>query len=155
MQVRQPHAAFGGGVGAWGIGTTEVMHVFATQTLIVRKPKTLRANFHGKLPRGLYAKDMILALIGKYGIEAGIGHVVQYAGPVIVEHPELVAERIVRRASWAANASWRAPIAASPPRSIQMRRPRWGRKSFGPNSGAWLKARGPPRNSFGVERAAI
>jgi len=79
------HTASCGGVGAWawGIGTTEVMQVFATQTLIMHKPRTLRANFTGVLPRGLYAKDMILALIGKYGIEAGVGHVVQYAGPAI------------------------------------------------------------------------
>jgi 3-isopropylmalate/(R)-2-methylmalate dehydratase large subunit len=83
------HTASCGGVGAWawGIGTTEVMQVFATQTLIMRKPKTLRANFTGTLPKGVYAKDMILALIGRYGIEAGVGHVVQYAGPAISALP--------------------------------------------------------------------
>jgi 3-isopropylmalate/(R)-2-methylmalate dehydratase large subunit len=79
------HTASCGGVGAWawGIGTTEVMQVLATQTLILRKPKTLRATFNGRLSKGVYAKDMILALIGRYGIEAGVGHVVQYAGPAI------------------------------------------------------------------------
>ena len=79
------HTASCGGVGAWawGIGTTEVMQVLATQTLIMRRPRTLRASFTGTLPRGVYAKDMILALIGKYGIEAGVGHVVEYAGPAI------------------------------------------------------------------------
>jgi 3-isopropylmalate/(R)-2-methylmalate dehydratase large subunit len=79
------HTASCGGMGAWawGIGTTEVMQVFATQTLIMRKPRTLRAEFTGTLPRGLYAKDMILALIGQYGVDAGVGHVVQYAGPAI------------------------------------------------------------------------
>jgi 3-isopropylmalate/(R)-2-methylmalate dehydratase large subunit len=79
------HTASCGGVGAWawGIGTTEVMQVFATQTLIMRRPRTLRATFNGKPPRGVYAKDMILSLIGKYGIEAGVGHVVEYAGPAI------------------------------------------------------------------------
>jgi len=83
------HTASCGGVGAWawGIGTTEVLQVLATQTLIMRKPKTLRANFRGTLPRGLYAKDMILALLGRYGIEAGVGHVVQYAGPAISALP--------------------------------------------------------------------
>ena len=83
------HTASCGGVGAWawGIGTTEVMQVLATQTLIMRKPKTLRASFHGVLPRGLFAKDMILALIGRYGIEAGVGHVVQYAGSAISALP--------------------------------------------------------------------
>ena len=79
------HTASCGGVGAWawGIGTSEVMQVLATQTLILRKPRTLRATFNGRLSKGVYAKDMILALIGKYGIEAGVGHTVQYAGPAI------------------------------------------------------------------------
>jgi 3-isopropylmalate/(R)-2-methylmalate dehydratase large subunit len=79
------HTASCGGIGAWawGIGTTEVMQVFATQTLVMRRPRTLRATFNGTPPRGVYAKDMILALIGKYGIEAGVGHVVEYAGPAI------------------------------------------------------------------------
>lgn len=83
------HTGSCGGVGAWawGIGTSEVMQVLATQTLIMRKPKTMRASFHGKLPRGLYAKDMIMALIGRYGIEAGVGHVVQFAGPAVTALP--------------------------------------------------------------------
>jgi 3-isopropylmalate/(R)-2-methylmalate dehydratase large subunit len=79
------HTASCGGVGAWawGIGTTEVMQVFATQTLVMRKPKTLRAEFHGALPKGIYAKDIILALIGRYGVDSGVGHVVEYAGSAI------------------------------------------------------------------------
>jgi 3-isopropylmalate/(R)-2-methylmalate dehydratase large subunit len=79
------HTATCGGIGAWawGIGTTEVMQVFAAQALMMRKPQTLRAEFHGTPPRGIYAKDMILALIGRYGVDAGVGHVVQYAGPAI------------------------------------------------------------------------
>jgi 3-isopropylmalate/(R)-2-methylmalate dehydratase large subunit len=83
------HTASCGGVGAWawGIGTTEVMQVFATQSLVMRKPRTLRAEFHGTRPRGIYAKDMILALIGRYGVDAGVGHVVQYAGSAIRSLP--------------------------------------------------------------------
>jgi 3-isopropylmalate/(R)-2-methylmalate dehydratase large subunit len=79
------HTASCGGVGAWawGIGTTEVMQVFATQSLIMRKPLTLRAEFNGIPGKGIYAKDMILALIGRYGVDSGVGHVVQYAGPAI------------------------------------------------------------------------
>ncbi len=79
------HTATCGGIGAWawGIGTTEVMQVFAAQALVMRKPRTLRAEFHGTPPRGIYAKDMILALIGRHGVDAGVGHVVQYAGPAI------------------------------------------------------------------------
>jgi 3-isopropylmalate/(R)-2-methylmalate dehydratase large subunit len=83
------HTASCGGVGAWawGIGTSEVMQVFATQSLIMRKPRTLRAEFHGTPGKGIYAKDMILALIGRYGVEAGVGHVVQYGGPAIRAMP--------------------------------------------------------------------
>ncbi len=79
------HTATCGGVGAWawGIGTSEVMQVFATQALVMRRPRTLRAEFNGTPPRGVYAKDMILALIGRYGVDAGVEHVVQYAGPAI------------------------------------------------------------------------
>jgi 3-isopropylmalate/(R)-2-methylmalate dehydratase large subunit len=59
------------------------MQVFATQSLIMRKPRTLRAEFNGTQGKGIYAKDMILALIGRYGVDTGVGHVVQYAGPAI------------------------------------------------------------------------
>src|ERR1700749_3315558 len=61
------HTATCGGVGAWawGIGTTEVMQVLAAQALVMRKPRTLRAEFNGTPSRGIYAKDMILALIGR------------------------------------------------------------------------------------------
>lgn len=83
------HTASCGGVGAWawGIGTTEVMQVFAAQALVMRKPKTLRAEFNGVLPKGIYAKDIILALIGRYGVDAGVGHVAEYAGSAISALP--------------------------------------------------------------------
>jgi 3-isopropylmalate/(R)-2-methylmalate dehydratase large subunit len=83
------HTASCGAMGAWawGIGTTEVMQVFATQALVMRKPGTLRAEFYGTPGRGIYAKDMILGLIGKHGVDAGTGHVVQYAGPAISALP--------------------------------------------------------------------
>ena len=79
------HTASCGGVGAWawGIGTTEVMQVFAAQALVMRKPKTLRAEFNGILPKGIYAKDIILALIGRCGVDAGVGQVAEYAGSAI------------------------------------------------------------------------
>ncbi len=79
------HTASCGGVGAWawGIGTTEVMQVLATQALVQRKPRTMRVNFSGAMGPGIYAKDLILYLIGACGVDAGVGHVVQYAGPVI------------------------------------------------------------------------
>jgi 3-isopropylmalate/(R)-2-methylmalate dehydratase large subunit len=83
------HTATNGGIGAWawGIGTTEVRHVLATQTLILRKPATMRVRFEGSLPRGTYAKDMILHLIGRHGIAAGAGHAVEYTGAVIRAMP--------------------------------------------------------------------
>src|SRR5947199_1939466 len=75
------HGAFG--ALAFGIGTSEVEHVLATQTLPQRKPKTMRVNFHGELPVGVAAKDMILAAIGQAGVSGGVGYVVEYDGPAI------------------------------------------------------------------------
>jgi 3-isopropylmalate/(R)-2-methylmalate dehydratase large subunit len=85
MVCADSHTSTNGGLGcwAWGIGTTEVRHVLANQALIQRKPKTMRIRFEGKLARGVYAKDLILHLIGRYGIGAGVGHVVEYAGSAI------------------------------------------------------------------------
>jgi 3-isopropylmalate/(R)-2-methylmalate dehydratase large subunit len=75
------HGAFG--TLAFGIGTSEVEHVLATQTLPQRKPKTMRINFVGELPPGVTAKDVILGAIGEVGVSGGVGHVVEYAGDVI------------------------------------------------------------------------
>jgi 3-isopropylmalate/(R)-2-methylmalate dehydratase large subunit len=75
------HGAFG--ALAFGIGTSEVEHVLATQTLVQALPKTMRISFEGELPFGLAAKDMVLAAIGKIGVSGGVGHVVEYAGPAI------------------------------------------------------------------------
>jgi 3-isopropylmalate/(R)-2-methylmalate dehydratase large subunit len=79
------HTCTHGGLGAlaWGIGSSELNHVLATQTVIERRPKTLRVNFQGKVSESVFAKDMILALIGKFGAEPGVGYAVEYAGPVI------------------------------------------------------------------------
>jgi 3-isopropylmalate/(R)-2-methylmalate dehydratase large subunit len=83
------HTASNGGVGAWawGIGTTEVMQVLATQALVQRKPRSMRVNYTGAVAPGVFAKDLILYLIGRHGVDAGVGHVVQYAGPVIQALP--------------------------------------------------------------------
>jgi 3-isopropylmalate/(R)-2-methylmalate dehydratase large subunit len=79
------HTATCGGLGAWawGIGTTQVLHVLATQTLIQRRSRTMRVNFTGRIAPGVFAKDLILYLIGRHGTAAGTGHVVEYAGPAI------------------------------------------------------------------------
>jgi 3-isopropylmalate/(R)-2-methylmalate dehydratase large subunit len=75
------HGAFG--ALAFGIGTSEVEHVLATQTLNQIRPKTMLLEFVGNLPPGLTAKDMILGAIGQVGVDGGVGYVVEYAGPAI------------------------------------------------------------------------
>jgi 3-isopropylmalate/(R)-2-methylmalate dehydratase large subunit len=75
------HGAFG--ALAFGIGTSEVEHVLATQALPQQKPKTMAVTVTGELPAGVTAKDLILALIAKVGTGGGRGHVVEYRGPAI------------------------------------------------------------------------
>jgi 3-isopropylmalate/(R)-2-methylmalate dehydratase large subunit len=75
------HGAFG--TLAFGIGTSEVEHVLATQTLRQKRPKTFRVNFTGKLPAQVTAKDMVLKLIGLIGTAGGTGYVIEYAGPAV------------------------------------------------------------------------
>ena len=75
------HGAFG--ALAFGIGTSEVEHVLATQTLIQKKSKNLRVNVNGKLPLGVTAKDVILKIIGTIGTAGGTGYVIEFAGEVI------------------------------------------------------------------------
>jgi 3-isopropylmalate/(R)-2-methylmalate dehydratase large subunit len=83
------HTCTHGGLGAlaFGIGSSELTHVLATQALIQRRPKTMRVKFEGKLPLGVTAKDMILALIGQAGVAAGTGYAVEYAGSAIRDLP--------------------------------------------------------------------
>src|SRR5580698_6039071 len=75
------HGAFG--TLAFGIGTSEVEHVLATQCLTQYKSKTMRIEIRGKRPHGVTAKDIILAIIGKIGIGGGNGYVVEYAGEAV------------------------------------------------------------------------
>jgi len=75
------HGAFG--ALAFGIGTTEVGHVFATQALLQRKPKSLAVNIEGRLQPGVTAKDLILAIIGQIGVSGGTGHVLEYRGSTV------------------------------------------------------------------------
>lgn len=79
------HTSTHGAVGAlaFGIGSTEVSHVLATQTLWQRKPKTLRVTVEGTLHPTVTAKDVILAIIAHIGAEGAVGHVIEYAGPAI------------------------------------------------------------------------
>jgi 3-isopropylmalate/(R)-2-methylmalate dehydratase large subunit len=75
------HGAFG--ALAFGIGTSEVEHVLATQTLQQRKPRAMVIRYDGELGYGVTAKDLILATIGQIGVDGGVGHVIEYAGPAI------------------------------------------------------------------------
>jgi 3-isopropylmalate/(R)-2-methylmalate dehydratase large subunit len=79
------HTATNGALGAlaWGIGTTEVMHVMATQALLMRRPRCLRVTFDGTIGRGVSAKDLILHFIARHGVTAGRGYAVEYAGQAI------------------------------------------------------------------------
>lgn len=75
------HGAFG--AIAFGIGTSEVEHVLSTQTLWQNKPKTMEIRVEGELPVGVAAKDIILAIIAKFGIGVGTGHIVEFTGEAI------------------------------------------------------------------------
>jgi 3-isopropylmalate/(R)-2-methylmalate dehydratase large subunit len=75
------HGAFG--AIAFGIGTSEVEHVLSTQTLWQTKPKTMEIRINGKLGFGVTAKDIILAIISKFGIDVGTGHIAEYTGEAI------------------------------------------------------------------------
>jgi 3-isopropylmalate/(R)-2-methylmalate dehydratase large subunit len=75
------HGAFG--ALAFGIGTTEVGYVLATQCLLQRKPKSFAIDVRGHLPAGVAAKDLVLAIIGHIGVNGGTGHVIEYRGPAI------------------------------------------------------------------------
>ena len=80
------HGAFG--ALAFGIGTSEVEHVLATQTLLQHKPKTLEIRVDGRLPAGVTAKDLILYLIGRLSTSGGVGYCIEYTGEAIraLEH---------------------------------------------------------------------
>jgi 3-isopropylmalate/(R)-2-methylmalate dehydratase large subunit len=79
------HTSTHGALGAlaFGIGTTEVGHVLATQCLLQRRPKTLAVNLRGRLAPGVTAKDVILKVIGTIGVAGGTGHVIEYRGELV------------------------------------------------------------------------
>lgn len=68
---------------AWGIGSTEAAHALATKTLVMKRPRRMRIRFDGRLAPGVYAKDMILHLIARYGAGGGAGHAIEYTGEAI------------------------------------------------------------------------
>lgn len=83
------HTCTLGGLGAlaWGIGSTEGEHALATKTLVVRKPRLMRIHFEGELPARVYAKDLILHLISRFGASGGAGYAIEFAGSAVRSLP--------------------------------------------------------------------
>jgi 3-isopropylmalate/(R)-2-methylmalate dehydratase large subunit len=83
------HTCTVGGLGAlaWGIGSTEAEHALATQTLVRPRMKQMRMRFDGRLPKGVGAKDLALAMIARFGSTGGGGHVIEYAGDAVAALP--------------------------------------------------------------------
>jgi len=125
------HGAFG--ALAFGIGTSEVEHVLATQTLIQKKSKNLRINVTGKLPTGVTSKDVILQTIGKIGTAGGTGMVIEYAGSVI---ENLNIEQRMTICNMSIEAGARAGLIAPDEKTIQYLKD----KPMSPKKTNWDKA---------------
>jgi 3-isopropylmalate/(R)-2-methylmalate dehydratase large subunit len=125
------HGAFG--ALAFGIGTSEVSHVLATQCLLQRKPKTLEVRIDGALPRGVTAKDVILAIIAKIGVGGGTGAVIEYTGDAI-RGLDMEARMTVCNMSIEAGA--RAGLIAPDDTTFQYLQ----RREFAPKGKAWDQA---------------
>jgi 3-isopropylmalate/(R)-2-methylmalate dehydratase large subunit len=79
------HTCTHGGVGsvAWGIGVSDIVHVLATQTIVIKQPKTLRIWCEGQLPEESTAKDLALFILSQHGTQFGVGHAIEFAGPAV------------------------------------------------------------------------
>jgi len=127
------HGAFG--CLAHGIGTSEVEHVLATQCLVTRKMKNMRVNVEGPLARGVTAKDVVLAIIGRIGIAGGTGHAVEFAGSTI---RALSMEGRMTVCNMAIEAGARAGMVAVDQTTLEYIK---GRK-FAPQGSDWERAAG-------------
>ena len=125
------HGAFG--ALAFGIGTSEVEHVLATQTLLQKKSKNLRVNVTGKLPTGVTSKDVILQTIGKIGTAGGTGMVIEYAGDVI---KDLSIEQRMTICNMSIEAGARAGLIAPDEKTIKYLKD----KPMSPKNTNWDKA---------------
>ena len=125
------HGAFG--ALAFGIGTSEVEHVLATQTLIQKKSKNFRINVNGELPKGVTAKDVILKIIGTIGTAGGTGYVVEFAGTVI---RSLSMEERMTVCNMTIEAGARAGLIAPDEKTFDYLK----NKSMSPKGADWLKA---------------
>jgi 3-isopropylmalate/(R)-2-methylmalate dehydratase large subunit len=125
------HGAFG--ALAFGIGTSEVEHVLATQTLIQKKSKNFRINVNGELPKGVTAKDVILKIIGTIGTAGGTGYVVEFAGSVI---RSLSMEERMTVCNMTIEAGARAGLIAPDKKTFDYLK----NKSMSPKGEDWMKA---------------
>jgi len=125
------HGAFG--ALAFGIGTSEVEHVLATQTLIQKKSKNLRVNVSGKLSTGVTSKDVILQTIGKIGTAGGTGMVIEYAGSVI---KDLNIEQRMTICNMSIEAGARAGLIAPDEKTVEYLKD----KPMSPKEDKWSKA---------------
>lgn len=125
------HGAFG--ALAFGIGTSEVEHVLATQSLLQNRPKTYKVNFEGDLPVGVTAKDMILALIAKIGVGGGTGHVFEFTGTAV---SQLSMEARMTLCNMSIEGGARAGLVAPDETTFEYLK---GRK-FAPQGDAWDEA---------------
>ncbi len=127
------HGAFG--ALAFGIGTSEVGHVLATQCLLLEKPKRMSVTFDGPLPRGVTAKDLILGLIAKIGAGGAVGHVIEYRGTTIAS---LSMEERMTLCNMAVEAGGRTGIIAPDETTFAYLKGR----PFAPQGAAWDQAIG-------------
>jgi 3-isopropylmalate/(R)-2-methylmalate dehydratase large subunit len=118
---------------AWGIGTSEVEHVLATQCLLQKKAKAMLVRVNGRLPRGVTAKDIILAIIGKLGTAGGTGHAIEFAGNAI---RSLSMEGRMTLCNMAIEAGARAGMVAADDTTIEYLRGR----PFAPKGELWDRA---------------
>ena len=125
------HGAFG--ALAFGIGTSEVEHVLATQCLIMKKAKNMRVQVDGAIPAGVTAKDIVLAIIGRIGTAGGTGHAIEFAGSAI---EALSVEGRMTLCNMAIEAGARAGMVAVDDKTIEYFR---GRR-FAPNGAMWDRA---------------
>ncbi len=125
------HGAFGSL--AFGIGTSEVEHVLATQTLIQKKSKNFRVNINGRLPAGVTSKDVILKIIGTIGTAGGTGYVIEFAGEVI---RNLSVEQRMTICNMTIEAGARAGLIAPDDKTIEYFKDR----PMSPKGENWIKA---------------
>ncbi|HUI59770.1 MAG TPA: 3-isopropylmalate dehydratase large subunit [Steroidobacteraceae bacterium] len=118
---------------AWGIGTSEVEHVLATQCLVQKKAKAMLVQVSGRLPRGVTAKDVILAVIGKIGTAGGTGHAIEFAGSAV---RGLSMEGRMTLCNMAIEAGARAGMVAVDDTTIEYLRGR----TFSPKGDLWERA---------------